>query len=140
MKDQNLARGLFLAAIALGFGGGALRYSIGDLSRTGPGLFPLMVSGLLLLVAVVIIIRSRFVQPVPLTFNLRNIGLLITALSAFALVSKLLDMAAGIAVMVFIASLAASSHSWKRSLQIAAGLIAVAYAFQKLLGLNLPLF
>jgi hypothetical protein len=42
--------------------------------------------------------------------------------------------------MVFVASLAGTSYSWKRSLKISAGLIAVAFAFQKLLGLNLPLY
>ena len=42
--------------------------------------------------------------------------------------------------MVFVASIAGSSYSWKRNLQISAGLIAVAFAFQRLLGLNLPLY
>jgi len=43
-------------------------------------------------------------------------------------------------VMVFIAGFAASSYSVVRNIQVAAGLIAVAFAFQKLLGLNLPLY
>jgi hypothetical protein len=49
-------------------------------------------------------------------------------------------MIVGIVFMVFVASLAATSRSWKRNLQISAGLIAVAFGFQKLLGLNLPLY
>ena len=50
-------------------------------------------------------------------------------------------MIAGIVFMVFFASLAGtSSYSVVRNLKIAAGLVAVAFAFQKLLGFNLPLY
>ncbi|HEY9065529.1 MAG TPA: tripartite tricarboxylate transporter TctB family protein, partial [Burkholderiaceae bacterium] len=100
MKDQNLVRGLFLAAISLAFGLGALRYPLGDLARAGPGLFPFMVSGLLFVIAVVTIVRSRFVAPVPLNFSLKNIALLLFALCGFAVVSKLLNMTVGIVFMV----------------------------------------
>ena len=139
MNDRNLLRGLFLAVLALGFGLGALRYPIGSFAHAGPGLFPLMVSSLLLVVALVTIVRSRFVPRVPLEVGFRNIGLLMLALCGFAFVSLHFKMLAGIVFMVFVASLAASSFSWKRNLKIAAGLILVAFAFQRLLGLNLPL-
>jgi hypothetical protein len=45
----------------------------------------------------------------------------------------------GIAFLVFVASLAGSSHSWKRSLQVTVALIVVAFIFQKFLGLHLRL-
>jgi len=140
MNDRNLVRGLFLGAIALTFGLNSLRYGIGTLSRAGPGLFPLMISSALLLIAVATVLRSRIVERVALNIQPKNIALLLLALCAFALVSKLANMTAGIATMVFIAALAGSSYSWLRNLKIAAGLIAVAFAFEKLLGLNLPLF
>ena len=140
MNDRNLVRGLFLAAISLAFGLGALRYPVGDLRRAGPGLFPLLVSGLLLVIALITIVRSRFVESVPLDFSLRNIALIMLSLCGFAVISRYLDMIAGIVFMVFVASLAGTTYSWKRNLQISAGLIAVAFGFQKLLGLNLPLF
>jgi hypothetical protein len=141
MNDRNLARGLLLAAIALGFGLGALRYTVGTFAHAGPGLFPLLVSSLLMLVAVITIVRSRFVPAMPLGFNLKNIGLLLAALSSFALLTAWLHtMIAGIVAMVFIAGFAGSNNSWQRNLKISAGLVAVAFAFQKLLGLNLPLY
>lgn len=141
MNDRNLVRGLVLAAIALGFGLGALRYNVGSLAHAGPGLFPLLVSGLLLLVAVITIVRSRFVAAEPLGFNLKNIGLLLLALCSFAVVTQLLHtMIAGIVTLVFIAGLAASGQSWQRNLKITAGLVVIAIAFQKLLGLSLPLW
>lgn len=140
MNDRNLVRGLFLAAVSLAFGLGALRYPIGDFSHAGPGLFPLMVSSLLLLIAVVTIVRARLVEPEPLNFNPKNIALIMLALCGFAVISRLLNMMAGIAFMVFVGTLAGTSYSWKRNLKIAAGLIVVAFGFQKLLGLNLPLY
>jgi hypothetical protein len=141
MNDRNLVRGLVLAAIALAFGLGALRYPIGSFAHAGAGLFPLLVSGLLLVVALATIVRSRFVKPVPLGFQPKNIALLLLALCAFALVTEWLhNMIAGVVVMVFIAGVAAAGNSWQRSLKIAAGLIAIAFVFQKLLGLSLPLY
>lgn len=138
--DRNLARGLLLAAISLAFGLGALRYPIGHFANAGPGLFPLMVSCLLLVISIVTIVQSRYVPRVPVELNGKNIALLLLALCGFALLSRLLNMVAGIVFMVFVASLASTSYSWVRNLKISAGLIAVAFAFQKLLGLNLPLY
>jgi hypothetical protein len=42
--------------------------------------------------------------------------------------------------MVFFSAIAGTSYSVVRNLKVSAGLIAVAFAFQKLLGLNLPLY
>jgi hypothetical protein len=140
MNDRNLIRGLFLMAISLIFGLSSMRLSIGEFSRAGPGLFPLMVSGLLFLIAVATVVRSRFVERVHLDFNLNNISIILASLCGFALVSHFINMILGIVTMVFIASLAASTYSWQRNLKIAAGLLAIAFAFQKLLGFNLPLY
>lgn len=140
MNDRNLARGLFLMAIALAFGLGALRYPIGTLGRAGAGLFPLLVSGLLFVLALATIVRARLVQAVPLDFALKNIALIMLSLCGLAAISRAVDMAAGIVFMVFVASFAGRSRSWTRSLKISAALIAVAFALQRFLGLNLSLF
>ncbi len=140
MNDRNLVRGLFLVAISLIFGLQAARYPTGSFSRPGAGMFPLMVSGLLLLIGLATMLRSRFVERVHLDFSLKNISLILLSLCGFALVSEHVNMIAGIVFMVFCASLAASSYSMVRNLKICAGLIAVALVFQKLLGFNLPLY
>jgi len=141
MNDRNLVRGLFLTAIALIFGLQSLRYPIGQLSRAGPGLFPLIVSGLLLLIGLITVARSRLVERVPLEFNLKNIAIILASLCSFALISEHVNMIVGITFMVFVASFAGTaSYSVMRNIKIAAGLIAVALAFQKLLGFNLPLY
>jgi len=89
---------------------------------------------------VITVWRSRFVESVPLNFNFRNIALILASLCGFALASKYVNMIAGIVFMVFCASLAGTSYSVVRNLKIAGGLILVALVFQKVLGLQLPLY
>jgi len=140
MNDRTLVRGLFLVAIALAFGLQSLRYPFGSFSHAGAGLFPLMVSSLLLLIGLITVVRSRFETRVALDFNLKNIAIILASLCGFALISSYLDMVAGIVFMVFFSSLAARTYSVVRCLKISVGLVAVAFAFQKLLGFNLPLY
>jgi Tripartite tricarboxylate transporter TctB family len=141
MNDRNLVRGLFLMAIALVFGLTSLRYPTGQFSRAGPGLFPLSVSGLLFLIGLFTVVRSRFVGRVPLDFKMKNIAIILGSLCGFAVISEHINMIVGMVFMVFCASFAGTaSYSVMRNLKISAGLIAVALAFQKLLGFNLPLY
>jgi len=141
MNDRNLARGLFLLAISLAFGLEALRYPFGGVSRPGPGFFPLMVSSLLFLIGVITVVQSRFIARVPLEFNYKNIAIILASLCGFALISRHANMIVGILFMVFCASFAGTAkYSVVRNLKVSAGLIAIAFAFQKLLGFNLPLY
>ena len=140
MNNRNFVRGLFLMAIALLFGLVSRNYTIGQLSRSGPGLFPLMVSSLLFVVGLLSVVRSYFVEPVPLDYNVKNIALILLSLVGFVLASEYLNMIVGIIFLVFCSTFAGTSYSVVRNIKISAGLIAIAFAFQKLLGLNLPLF
>ena len=140
MAHGNLIKGLFLIGLALAFGIGALRYPMGSLGRAGPGLFPMLVSCLLFLIALAIVARSYFIDRVRLDFNLRNIGIILASLAGFALLSERLNMIVGIVFLVFCSTLAGRKYSVLRNVKLAAGLVAVAFAFQKLLGLQLPLY
>jgi hypothetical protein len=140
MNDRELLRGLLLIAVALLFGLQSLRYSIGSVVLPGPGLFPLLVSCLLFVGGLTILIGSRFTQRVRLSFDFKNIGLIIASIVGFAVVSEFVNMIAGIVFAVFCASFAASSYSILRNVQISAGLVAIALALQKLLGFSLPLY
>ncbi|HUH92056.1 MAG TPA: tripartite tricarboxylate transporter TctB family protein [Casimicrobiaceae bacterium] len=140
MNNRNLLKGLFLIAIALAFGLGSLRYPMGTFARAGPGLFPLLVSLLLVLVGLTIVVRSLLSERVAMAFTVRNIALVTASLVGFALISEYVDMIAGIVFMVFCASLAGTSYSIARNLKIVAVLVAVALIFEKFLGLQLPLY
>ena len=139
MNDRNLLKGLMLVALALIFGLGAFRYAIGHLERPGPGFFPLMVSSILFLLGASMIIRSRFTERIPMTFNVKNLFIILGALAAFAALSAYVNMLAGIIALVFTSTLAGNSYSVRRNAIIAAVLIAIAFVFQKGLGLQLPL-
>jgi len=141
MIDKNLARGIFIVLLALLFGVPAvLHYPIGNFARGGPGLFPTMVSCILGVIGVAMVIRSRFIRPEPLELNLKNIGIIIASLVAFALVSEHVNMIVGIVLMVFIAALAGTNYSWWRNVKVSAMLVLFAFGFARLLGLNLPLY
>jgi hypothetical protein len=140
MKNRNFVRGLCLMVIALVFGGVSLNYSIGELSRSGPGMFPLIVSSFLFVIGVLTLVRSHFVEPVPLDYNVKNIALILLSLVGFAVLSEHINMILGIIFLVFCSTFAGTSYSVLRNVKISAGLIAVAFGFQHFLGLNLPLF
>jgi hypothetical protein len=140
MTNRNLLRGLFLVAISLIFGLGSLRYQTGRFERAGPGLFPLLVSSLLFLLGAVTVVRALLVERAPFNFNVRNIALILGSLCGFALISEYVNMIAGIVFMVFVATFAGTSYSVVRNIKIALGLIAMALFFQKVLGVQLPLY
>lgn len=139
MNDRNLLKGFFLLAIALVFGLGSLKYSIGRLERAGPGFFPLMVSSILGLLALSMIARSRFMDKAAMYFNLKNLAIIMASLAGFALLSHV-NMISGIVFLVFCSTLAGRTYSIKRNAMISAVLVAIAFAFQKGLGLQLPLY
>ena len=141
MKNLNFVSGLFLMAIALMFGLVSFKYKIGEFSRAGPGLFPLMVSSMVFVIGMAAMVRSRFIPPVPLSVSVRNIGLVLLAICGFTVLSQFINMIVGIVFLVFCSSFAGiAPYSIVRNVKISAGLIAIAFAFQRLLGLNLPLY
>jgi predicted MFS family arabinose efflux permease len=141
MNDRNLLRGLFLIALSMVFGITAvMRYPIGNFAHGGPGLFPSLVSALLLLIGVATVVRSRFVDRARMDMNYRNIGLILASLCAFAVVTLLINMITAITVMVFLSTMAGTNYSVWRNLKITLGLVAMAFMFAKLLGMNLPLY
>jgi hypothetical protein len=127
-------------AISLAFGLTSLRYSMGDFGRAGPGLFPALVSSMLFLIGVATVVRSRFVEKVRIDLNFRNIGIILASLCGFAVITMFVNMIAAIIFMVFCATLAGTTYSWKRNVKISIGLLAMAFVFAKLLGMNLPLY
>lgn len=127
-------------AVSLAFGLTALKYPIGDFGRAGPGLFPIVISSMLLAIGIATVIRSRFVEKVHLDLNFKNIGIILASLCGFALVTLLVNMTAAIVFLVFVATIAGTNYSAKRNVKIAIGLCLMALVFSKLLGMNLPLY
>lgn len=138
--NRVLVRGLFLMGIALLFGLNSFRYQLGDLSRAGPGLFPLIVSCILFLIGAITVVSTRFMPFETLDYSVRNISIILLSFVGFALISQFINMLAAIVFLAFFSTLAGTSYSLKRNLKIAIGLVIVAFGFRDLLGLNLPLY
>ena len=126
-------------ALALGFGLPSLSYSLGTLGRAGPGMFPFIVSCMLFVIGIITVVRARLVAPVPMDFQVRNIAIILGSLCGFAILSHFLNMLVGIVFLVFCSGFAGTSYSVVRNIKITVVLIAIAFAFQKLLGVSLPL-
>lgn len=140
LTNRNFVRGLCLMAVALLFGLVSFNYKIGQLSRSGPGLFPLAVSSFLFLIGLTTVVRSHFDAPVPLNYNVKNIALVLLGLCGFVVASEYINMIVGIIFLVFCTTFAGTSYSVLRNIKISIGLVAVAFAFKTFLGLNLPLY
>jgi hypothetical protein len=140
LTNRNLLKGLFLIFIALLFGIGALKYPMGSFDRAGPGLFPLLVSSIVGFLGLVTVVRAVLVDRVPMTFNVRNIALILGSLIGFAMISEYVNMILGIIFMVFVAALAGTNYSIMRNVKVCVGLVAMAVFFWKVLGVQLPLY
>lgn len=138
-RNQKVMRGLALIAVALFFGVQAWTYHLGTLAQAGSGFFPLMVSGAVGLIGLVILVQAHFEQAAPMSFNLRNIGIVMASLIGFVLIAEHLNVILAIVCLVFVSSLAGADYSVLRNLKISVVLIGVAAAFHFLLGLSLPL-
>ena len=140
MNDRNLVRGVFLIAISLLFGIWSLRYHVGTFSHAGPGMFPLLVSGLLLLIGASTVVKARFSAPAGMEFNFKNVTIVLVSLCGFSLLSHYINMTLGIVFLVFVSTLAGTSYSAFRNLKVCVGLFCIALAMKRLLGVNLPLY
>ncbi len=140
MNNQQLIKGLALVGIALLFGIPALGYRLGNFTQPGPGLFPLIISGILLAIGIAAVVKSRFIERVPMDFKLRNIALILFSLAGFAFLSEKINMTVGVVFLVFVSGFGAKQYSIARNIKILIGLLAIAFALQQLLGLNLHLY
>jgi len=140
MLNQNTGRGLLLAVVALFFLLQAPNYTIGNLSKPGPGLFPVMVAVTLLVISIAIVVPSYLIEALPFDFRIRNIALIAASLVSFALVSAYVNMLVGIAVMATIASFASDDFSIPRTGAIIVVLCLIAFAMKQVLGVQLPLY
>ena len=139
MVNSQAIRGVFLILISAVFGFSSLDYKIGQFSKAGPGMFPLVISGMLFLIGLTMLIQSRFIASEPMQISLKKISIIIASLCGFAVLSTYLNMTAGIFFLVFASTSAGQNYSAIRNLKIFAGLWLIAFAFKQFLGLNLPL-
>jgi hypothetical protein len=140
--SQDAAAGIILSAIGAIAAIMSSHYSLGTAENMGPGYFPLIVSGLLVLVGVSLLLRGRYSSESAVTaLRWRSTVMVVASIVLFALTVNRL----GSFVAVLLTLLCASAGSARFRFGLASVLGAVAFSavcavtFSVLLGLPMPL-
>lgn len=139
---KDLLAGLIFIGFGLAFGYATLSYEIGTALRMGPGYFPLVLSGIMVLLGVVITVQSFASGPdaTPLgRVPWLGLVLIMGGLVFFGLTVRGLGLAPALFVTVFMSAFASERTGVVGAFIIAALLVAVSMAiFVWALGLPLP--
>jgi hypothetical protein len=141
-SPKDFWAGLFFIAAAVLFMLLSRQYSMGNMHRMGPALFPTLVGALLAGLGLIIAARSFAIDgpPVP-RFYARPILISLVAISLFGVVLAHFGLVAAVAALVAVAAVASTES---KPLEVA-GLIVLLIAFSVgvfawLLGLPIPLW
>jgi hypothetical protein len=121
------------------------RYSIGSLSRMGPGFFPVALGVILTAIGVVLLINARIAvrePPVkPLPPEWRGWACIVLAVIAFVVVGHYLGLVLATFAIVFISALGERENTWKSALALSLGMIVFCLVvFAWALQIQFPLF
>ncbi|MDP2411804.1 MAG: tripartite tricarboxylate transporter TctB family protein [Pseudolabrys sp.] len=144
-RDENLISAILFVAIGTAAMIIATDYPIGSLRRMGPGLFPLLLGGLLTAVGIGLAVQSllRFSLPwsflgLPALATLRAMFFVMLALAAFAVLIRPAGLFPATAIMVFISTRAEPGHGIVSAL-VLSFVLAVTTALIFVYGIGLPI-
>jgi putative tricarboxylic transport membrane protein len=131
--------------IYIAFGAAALiiarDYGLGTALKMGPAYFPAILSGLLIMIGIISLVRS-FIKPgSPFgSFTFKGLLLVIAATVVFGLTVRGAGLIIALPALVIISSYASGKFNWRYSLALAAGLtVFCILIFVKGLGIPLPI-
>jgi hypothetical protein len=139
---RDLIAGLIFVAFGLGFGGIALTYELGSALRMGPGYFPLVLGGLLVLLGLAIaaegILRGGEAPLGPIHW--RGLIFLTAAVLVFGLFVRRLGLSPALFSATLLAAFSSERTSALAAFAMAAGLtIVCVLIFVAGLGMPVPL-
>ncbi len=141
-SPKDFWSGLIFIAIAAAFILLAQQYRLGTLDRMGPGLFPILVGGLLAMLGAAVAVRSLVLpgEPVP-RFHLRPLAVSLLAIVLFGVALQRLGLIAAVAALVLVGAYAARDTRPLENIALAAVLILFSVGvFVWVLGLPLQLW
>ncbi|MFT3688729.1 tripartite tricarboxylate transporter TctB family protein [Paenirhodobacter sp.] len=135
---KDLVAGLLFAAIGGAFLAGSVGMDLGTWRRIGPGGFPMLVSGLLLVLGLALTAKALMRREEErLRFDLRRVAVILAAIVAFGLVIRGGGMLPAVAVCCLVASFATRPFQPLRMAAYGLGLGALcSLAFVKGLGMT----
>jgi hypothetical protein len=141
----DILAGLIFVAFGLAFAGASLRYELGTPLRMGPGYFPLVLGGILVLLGL-LVMGKGFIPGSDGEVRLgsvpwRGLILIVVAVLFFGLTVRGLGLVPATAVTALLTALASSRTGILAAVAIAAGLtVLCVLIFVLALQLRLPLF
>lgn len=140
---KDLLAGLVFIGFGLAFGIASLGYDLGTALRMGPGYFPLILAGILVVLGIATVIKAVLdpeTSPLgPLPW--KGILLLTAALFIFGFTVRPLGLVPSVLIAVFLSAFASERNGLVRAAVLAVGLTAFCIVvFVYALGLPLPLF
>lgn len=141
-NTRDVLAGLFFVAVGVAVFVLSRGYGIGTPAHLGPGVFPMLLAGLLVaLGAAIALVAIRDKAAAALRLSWRPLLLVTAAVCLFGFGLDLLGLFAAVALMVLVSRVARSGQGLVESLVIAATLGAAAsFLFYFLLGLPVPLW
>jgi hypothetical protein len=137
-RTADVKAGALFIALGLFFGIYALRsLDLGSLVEMGPGLFPLFLCGLLVLLGTGILLQAEAVQQRLPKINWPALALVTAAPIAFGLTVRRLGLLPALALSVLLAVIAGRRVGWLRGLLTVAGVTVFCVAVFKW-GLDVP--
>jgi hypothetical protein len=135
---KDLFAGLLFALVGVAAVVIGRDYPLGSASRMGPGYFPVLVGGLLILIGLIVAARALAAQPEPIgRIDLKPVLLVIGAVALFAACIEKLGLAIAILLVVIVGYLANPQRKLVELLVLAAVLTAVSLGIF-VYGLKLP--
>jgi hypothetical protein len=116
-------------------------YGLGTAMKMGPAYFPVILSGLLILIGAISVLRSFFRPGTPIG-SVAWKGLLLVTVSTvlFGLLVRGAGMALALPLMIVLSALASNKFRWKYALALAVGVtVFCVLVFQVGLGVPLPI-
>lgn len=116
-------------------------YGMGTAVKMGPAYFPTILSGLLILIGSISVLRSFLRPGTPISsFALKGLVLVTVATLLFGFVVRGAGLAIALPLLIVISAFASSRFSWKYSLTLAVGVtVFCILIFQVALGVPLPI-
>ena len=141
LLSQDGLSGLMFIAAAGGFAYLAQDLSLGTALRMGAGYFPLLLSGLLAIIGLVILLRAFADEAeAPSAIAWRGLVLVVGAVLVFGFGLGRLGLGPCVAISTVMSAMASGQVGWRAAMLLAAGLVAFTWAvFILALGLPIPM-
>ena len=116
-------------------------YPMGTAIKMGPSYFPTVLSGLLILIGIISLVRSFLKTGTPIgRFTFKGLALIIASTVLFGLLVRGTGLVIALPLLVIVSAFASKDFRWVPSLLMAAGLTLFCIAvFLKGLGIPLPI-